>query len=213
LASASAFAEIYRRTYPQLSPELTISATASGKTITWTMSPNYRLGVLDNKIVDSHWYGQSPDFDQFAPDKRQNLYQVVPAQIDSISLGNSASYSGLPTPPPLPTFAPIKSAKSLLRFLPDIRYSKINNSYVFGFRTDPEHLFGLQTKPFKIGKLYFKFPYLESFLNLDKYRFNDPKPIIPPNAIYKNSPYGIQNLQKELLVPKSFENSLYYKKI
>lgn len=218
LASASAFANIYLKTYPQLSPTLQITATDAGRSITWTMSPQYRLGVLDNRIVDLRWYHQSslPEYDQTAADTRQNLYQVVPAEIDSISLGNTASYSGLPDRPEfLPSPAPktplkYKIAMFLSRFVPDLRYSQIGSSHIIGLRTGPEHLIGLQIKPFKIGKFFYQFPYLESFINLNKYRYpQTPLPKFPQGAIYKNAPYGIDHLKKELLIPKSFENSLY----
>lgn len=241
----SDFSGIYKKSYPALSPSITISATTNNKKITFYQSPNYRLGILEEngnqKIIDLRFYNQSPysDNDQTLPDKRQNLYRVVPAIFDSISLQNSfdvgksqisVEENGIITTEKSfyskPSTTTIKGKISnfskikvfIGKLIPDLRVSKIEGKTVFGLKTDPQTLIGF--KNFIPGIYKYPFPILESFKNLNKLRH--PKIDLysrqedeleqhknQGKVITKNSSYGAEKLKEELSNNKIFENSYY----
>lgn len=239
------FAKIYKETYPDLSPEITISASGKNNEITYISSPQYRIAVLkengNQKIVDLRFYNQSPYFDndQTLPDKRQNLYRVVPAIIDDLSLQNSLDIGKNQITLERDkiivgdkTFSSkiikdnnhgevsfVSKIKSILaKLIPDIRASKIEGRFVFGLKTNPETLVGF--KNFIPGIYHYPFPILEYFLNLNK--FKNPKIDLYARqenelepfknlgkVIKKDSSYGTEKLNEELGKKKLFENSFY----
>lgn len=241
----SNFAKIYQETYPDLSPEIHITAKVNNEEINYFLSPNYRIAVLkengNQKIVDLKFYNQSPYFDndQTLPDKRQNLYRVVPAIIDSISLQNSLDIGknqitferekiivGDKTFTPKTILRNTPGKISLLsnikiffgKLIPDIRVSKIEGKFVFGLKTNPETLAGF--KNFIPGIYKYPFPILESFLNLNKFKnpkidlYSRQENELEPfknsgKVIKKDSSYGAEKLNEELGKKKLFENSFY----
>ena len=93
--TASEFARAYKGAYPEVSPSMFVRSTDDkGKELTWFQSPWYRAGVLNDhgkrRLIDLRFYHSSAfrDNDQLLPDKRQNLYRVIPAVIDDLVLGN-----------------------------------------------------------------------------------------------------------------------------
>jgi hypothetical protein len=88
------FASVYKHAYPDVSPPLTIKAFTGQDGIIWYQSPYYRAAILKQAgksyLVDLHFYHLSRlrDNDQTVRDQRQNLYRVIPAVVDQISLGN-----------------------------------------------------------------------------------------------------------------------------
>lgn len=243
--SMSGFAKIYKENYPDLSPEITITASDKNIEINYFFSPNYRIVTIkengNQKIVDLRFYNQSPylDNDQIVPDKRQNLYRVVPAIIDSISLHNTLEIGkdsiifekdkvivgdktftskiiSSNTPSKISFFSKINIIFGKL--VPDIRASKIDGKIVFGLKIGPETLVGF--KNFIPGIYNYPFPILESFLNLNK--FKNPQIDLYSRqedelesfknlgkVIKKDSTYGAEKLNEELSNKKLFENSFY----
>jgi hypothetical protein len=105
-------------------------------------------------------------------------------------------------------------------FIPDLRYSRLDGKMVFGIKTGPETLWGINFKDQKLGKLYFQYPVLEDFINLDKYRYpnieiygrwEDELEIFQAKGevIKKSFDYGWDNVANSNLENTSFENSLY----
>lgn len=225
------FANIYKSTYPNVSPEVTISSSQGNRSITWYMSPLFRAAILtegaQRKLVDLHYYHTSnyADNDWTEADKRQNLYQIVPATVDMIGLGNSRDLvegkpdflQNAPEAKTITSFGRISFQDRLRQlfghFIPDFRASNLNGKWVFGLAINPETLC-------LIGCEHYKFPIMEAFLNLDRFRYPDitlygrqedtlanfaPK----GQKIIKGVSYGITNLDKELNKPKLFENNSY----
>ncbi|MBI3954609.1 hypothetical protein HY333_01050 [Candidatus Collierbacteria bacterium] len=102
-------------------------------------------------------------------------------------------------------------------YLPDIRYSKIDGNLILGLRSGPEHIFAVRLPKFKVGKFYFQFNVLDSFISLRKFLTPDFKwfgkqefevASYPPEKIVpKDSEYGQEHLlQKEKPV---LENGYY----
>ena len=95
LQTLAEFNQLYRQTYPGQSPSVLLKSTTGNIRQWWFMSPYYRLGVelADDRlsIIDLRYYQTLPvaDNDQLWPDKRENLYRVVPAVLDRVSLGTS----------------------------------------------------------------------------------------------------------------------------
>ena len=156
------------------------------------------------------------DNDWSMADRRQNLYRVVPALVDQVGLGNSRPLDTLPDfSPRIPSLPPRLSALDrfklfMFRLVPDIRASKLDGRWVFGLATGPETLCF-------IGCASYEYPVLEAFLSLRRTLtpqvayFAAWQDTLPASGspVIKNSPYGIDAMTRELLIPKSFENSYF----
>lgn len=225
--SMTNFAKVYKQIYPEISPALTITSTSGGRSIFWSQSALKRYAILtengEEKLVDLRFYHTSPYFenDWNEADRRQNLYRVVPAQVDQVGLGNSLPERSFLNPPPVQSATQLGqlSSKDKLRlwiakFIPDIRASRINGRWVIGWVKDPQTLCLITCS-------YYPYPYLEAFLKLDDWRkpeldwsarWQDQLQNRFPDemAVIKNTTYGIDALSQELTGPKKFENSYYY---
>ncbi len=243
------FALLYRATYPDVSPAVELQSKIGGKTMTWYFSPIYRAGIVHefgkSKLVDLRFYhrGRFADIDLEFPDKRQNLYRVVPGVVDKIGLGNEIDLgkskfrfgpegpeSDVLTEEAKPTLVKQQQTSCfrqgfggwfedrVVGLIPDIRASKIEGGWVVGLRTGSEDLWGVRKG--KVGKLRFEYPILESFLGIDKTSSRGVdafrcKEIIAKTyeenglVIEKNSPYGIENMRRELGGHKLYEDSYF----
>jgi hypothetical protein len=220
----SHFAQKYKQAYPDVSPQINIYSEEAGRRIDWIMSPEYRLGKITSEgktqIVDFRQYHQSSylDDDYYLPDKRKNLYRIIPAEVDNISMRNVAENINVENQP-----RNIKKSLSLhpFRWLPDIRYSFLNKRFVFGISISPTTLYGIDLNKKEIGKLEYNFRVLQAFKNLHKIRdwvyisnkrSRDQLQDFAnhPGLSDKDADYGINNLQIELTKPKLFESSYYY---
>ena len=218
----SRFAKAYQQTYPDTSPSYSITSTIGDRSLTWFQSPKYRTAILEQNgtktLVDLRQYHTSRyyDNDWSMADRRQNLYRVVPALVDQVGLGNSRPLDTLPDfSPRIPSLPPRLSALDrfklfMFRLVPDIRASKLDGRWVFGLATGPETLCF-------IGCASYEYPVLEAFLSLRRTLtpqvayFAAWQDTLPASGspVIKNSPYGIDAMTRELLIPKSFENSYF----
>ena len=107
-----------------------------------------------------------------------------------------------------------------LKYIPDLRYSKLAGQTILGLRLDAIRLLGVRFPNFKIGILTFEFPLLEHFVNLDRIRQKDWKwfgrqeievsPYQNKNQIVKKTGnYGEFEVLKNSKKQKGFENSYY----
>ncbi len=217
------FAQMYKSIYPNISPELVVKSTHGGRSISWYQSPRLRYAILEEggerKLVDLRYYHASAFFenDWNEADKRQNLYRVVPAEVDLVAFGSWAmpEATAAARQPQLATRAGElsgwdKARRWLARFIPDVRGSYIEGKWVVGWAKDAQTLCLVQCQTYP-------YPYLEAFLNLNKWRqpqFNwyarwQDQLGNRQSVVVKDSPYGIESLAKELVRPKQWENSYY----
>jgi hypothetical protein len=181
------FNHAYRELFNSVSPPATITATVSGTTVSWFMSPQMRYGVklINNQkaFFDLRYYhaSQYRDNDQLIPDTRKNLVRVVPALVDEVAFGRTVS-SLLPRPSPMPiqkghsVYGSYQGKSPLLKRvftslstkIPDLVYSRLENQIYFGLRTGFETFVGLRLPKIKFGSFNFQFPILDNFISLKK---------------------------------------------
>jgi hypothetical protein len=219
------FNTIYRQQFDSVSPIATMSSQIGSRKITWTMTPQYREGILEQNgqrsLLDLRYYHASGylDDDQIIPDVRENLVRLVPKA------------SGFPLPTPIPLVGSIyghysgkfPSLKSFFitvsKSVPDFVYSKLDGQTYLGLRTGFENFIGLRFPKIQLGKFNFKFPILENFISLKKKltpgfswtgkQEIELQPFITSGKIYqKGRKYG-QDQLLDLPGKVIFENSYY----
>jgi hypothetical protein len=219
------FNTIYRQHFDSVSPSATMSSQIGSRKITWTMTPQYRQGILEEKghstLLDLRYYHASNyrDNDQVNPDNRENLVRLVPQTF------------GFPLPTPIPVsgseyghyqgrFSILKNfLTKLSQLVPDLVYSSLDHQKYLGLRLDYEHVVGLRFPSLACQKFTFPFPVLENFISIKKRLIPnftwegkqelELKPFANSGKIYeKGRKYGqdeLINLPGEVI----FENSYY----
>lgn len=148
----------YRNTFPNFSPPMEIKTQEAS----WSSTPFERKGLLkiDNKRVeDVRFYRE--DFleaDLLSADKREKLYRVVPeGQVINL-LGRNKPQRFLNQ-----AILRISSLPWPTYHFPPVFWTRIDKSFVIGFKIGPTKIIGLKVNPVKIGVFTYPFQTLVRF--------------------------------------------------